>query len=115
MLSTITCRRCRHVVRAGGQFCPHCGLEWAREARWVPSAVMASTPPPPGPAKRVGSEWAMVGEYSVGQFHAAKAVLNRYNIPCRVGPGTTDSPNLVMEVPRAAVVWATSLLAAGKR
>jgi hypothetical protein len=56
----------------------------------------------------------MVGEYSVGQFHAAKSMLNRYNIPCRVGNGAADSPNLILEVPRAAVVWATSLLDARK-
>ena len=56
----------------------------------------------------------MVDEYPVGQFHAAKAVLGRYNIPCRVGPCAADSPNLVLEVPQAALVWAKSLLAGRK-
>jgi hypothetical protein len=80
-------------------------------------------PPPantPIPAPRAAStmrpsDWATIGEFPVGQFHAAKAVLGRYNIPCRVGLSAPDSPNMVLEVPQAAFVWAASLLAGGKR
>jgi hypothetical protein len=69
-------------------------------------------PAPRVPATISGSNWATVGEYSVGQFHAAKKILGRYNIPCRVGHSSSDSPNMILEVPRAAHTWASSLLAA---
>jgi len=55
-------------------------------------------------------DWAMVGEYTVGQFHAAKTLLGRYNIPCRAGDIAADSPNMTLEVPQAALLWARSLL-----
>jgi hypothetical protein len=61
------------------------------------------------------SDWATIGEFPVGQFHAAKALLGRYNIPCRVGLSAPDSPNMILEVPQAAFVWAASLLAGRKR
>jgi hypothetical protein len=97
-------------VRADGRFCPHCGLEWAREPNLshLPAPILPSSPAVPSTTG--GSGWAAVGEYSVGQFHAARAVLGRYNIPCRAGPIAFDSPNMSLEVPASALVWATSLL-----
>jgi hypothetical protein len=83
-------------------------LEWAHEAT-IPFATRRPVAAAATSKPRI--DWAIVGEYSVAQFHAAKTLLGRYNVPCRAGDIAADSPNMMLEVPQAALLWVRSLLA----